>query len=143
MIRQEIARQGWQAYIKAPIKWIYALPATPKAKSGHLQKNFILVEEDMDILPKDERRKGWQDGTITPQHLHMLFHIVTAFGLNDSCSPRNIPICKDGRIAFVDTQNNLRWPPRYDRLFRVLNKELGMEWKRLIEENQKRHSRKR
>jgi hypothetical protein len=137
LVRHEIARQGWQAYFKAPIKWIYALPPKPKASPGHLQKNFILVEEDMEILPNRESKKKWQDGTITPKHLRMLFHLLTTLGMADSCKYSNIPVCKDGRIAFVDTQSNLRWPLHYSILDRVLSKELSAVLHELMEENNK------
>lgn len=132
LVRQEVERLGWQAYFKAPKKWIYALPPFPTAKPGHLQKNFILVEEEMDILPRDEVKKKWRDGTITADHLNKLFFLVTRLGLRGGCKYDNIPICKDGRLAFIDTQNNLRWPLPYERLFQVLQGDLRIQWQELI-----------
>lgn len=142
LVRHEIARKGWEAYFKAPIKWIYALPPTTEADPGHLQKNFILVEEDMRILPNEESKKRWQDGTITPKHLRRIFHIITTLGLRGGCKYDNIPLCKDGRIAFIDTQNNLCFdsPLPYYRLLRVLKGELYDLWKGLIRESKNSHS---
>lgn len=133
IISQEIKEMGWEAFFKAPRKWIYALPPTIKAHPDHLQKNFILVEDEMDILPDNEIREKWHNGTITKSHLDMLFYIVTKLGFRGGCKYDNIPICKDGRIAFIDTQNNLRWPLPYDRLFQILEGELRTYWSELIQ----------
>lgn len=132
LVRHELKEQGWQAFFKAPRKWIYPLPPTTKARSYHLQKNFILVEEEMDILSDQKIRKKWHDGTITKSHLEMLCFLVTKLGLRGGCKYDNIPICKDGRLAFIDTQNNLRWPLPYDRLFQILEGELAAYWNELI-----------
>lgn len=133
LIRNEIKKQGWGAYFKAPKKWIYALPPKPEADKKHLQKNFILVENEMDLLGNDAILKKWRDGTITTQHLDMLFHLVNATGLRGGCKYDNIPICKDGRLAFIDTQNNLRWPLPYERLYGVLPPNLKAHWEALVD----------
>jgi hypothetical protein len=136
VVREEIDRKGWQAWFKAPIKWIYPLPPAPTARPGHLQKNFILVEEDMDILPNPESRKRWLDGTVTAKQLRMIFHIITKTGLRGGCKYDNIPLCKDGRIAFIDTQNNLCFekPLPYGRLNKVLTGELRDLWAEMVAE---------
>lgn len=132
LVSQEVKAQGWEAFFKAPKKWIYPLPPTPRARSDHLQKNFILVEEEMDLLSDSKIRKKWRDGTITKAHLNRLFYLVTKLGLRGGCKYDNIPICKDGKLAFIDTQNNLRWPLPYDRLYLVLEGELRAHWDELI-----------
>lgn len=135
LVRNKIEKKGWQQYFKAPQKWIYTLPLKPKADKGDLQKNFILVEEDMDILSNSSSKKKWFDGTVTKKHLKMLFHIVNSIGLRGGCKYDNIPFCKDGRIAFIDTQNNLKWPLPYQRLFRVLRPDLKLYWESLFLKN--------
>lgn len=133
LVRQEIKQQGWKTLFKAPQKWIYPLPPTTIARTGYLQKNFILVEEDMNILPNEVSRQKWNDGTITKAHLDKLFYILARLGLRGGCKFDNIPICKDGRIAFIDTQNNLRWPVPYGRLGQMLKGELQVHWNQLIQ----------
>lgn len=133
LVRQEIAAQGWGHLFKAPKKWIYPLPPTPAATSGALAKNFILVEKDMEILSNEKSWKRWRDGTVTHDHLDMLFYLVTKIGLRGGCKADNIPFCKDGRIAFVDTEKNLIWPLPYQRLFQVLEGDLAAHWQRLID----------
>ncbi len=135
LVREEIKQQGWQDVFKAPRKWIYPLPRTPGAAPGHLQKNFILVEEEMDILSHAKIKEKWRDGTMTTDHLDKLFFLLKKLGLRGGCKFDNIPICKDGRIAFIDTQNNLRWPVPYERLFPVLEEPLSSHWGELIKKS--------
>ena len=132
VVRKVIQEQGWEAYFKAPQKWIYPLPPKPAAKKGHSQKNFILVEEEMDILPIQTILSKWKNGTMTKDHLEMLFFIITRTGLRGGCKVDNIPICKDGRIAFVDTQRNLLWPLPYERMFQVLHGDMRKHWQALV-----------
>lgn len=132
LIKAEIERMGWQSLFKAPKKWIYALPEKPKAKRGHVQKNFILVEEDMQIIPDPESRKKWKDGSMTTEHLDKIYYLVTKVGLRGGCKYNNIPICKDGRIAFIDTQNHTKWPIRYDKFLRVLEGGMRAHWETLV-----------
>jgi len=132
-IRHEIAKNGWQAFFKAPKKWIYKLPVAPRAKSSHLGKNYILVEEEMDLLPKNLIKQKWKDGTITLAHLDMLFFLIVQTGLRGGCKYDNIPICYDGRLAFIDTQNHWQWPLPFERLYAVLSDELKLHWQALID----------
>lgn len=132
IMREEIKAQGWQAHFKAPKKWIYPLPPAPLALTGHLQKNFILVEEEMDILPNRKSKEKWKDGTVTKAQLERLFYLITRTGLRGGCKYDNIPICRDGRMAFIDTQNNLKWPLPYERLYPVLTPDLRACWDELV-----------
>jgi hypothetical protein len=50
LIRDEIERRGWQDTFKTPKKWIYILPAEPSPPKEFIRKDFILVEEDMNIF---------------------------------------------------------------------------------------------
>ena len=131
LIRQEIKAKRWEKYFKAPKKWIYTLPTVPIAHPEHLQKNFILVEQEMDILPNAKSKKKWKDGTMTKTDLDRLYYLITKVGLRGGCKYDNIPICKDGRIAFIDTQNNLCWPLPYERLLHVLHGKMRAHWEKL------------
>lgn len=133
LIRKEIIAKGWQPFFKAPRKWIYALPPNPVARVGALQKNFILVEEEMDIISNAESFVKWRNGTATRAHLDRLFYMVTRLGLAGCCKFDNIPFCRDGKIAFIDTQNNLKWPIHYERLFQVLIGDLQQYWTGLMQ----------
>lgn len=132
LVAKEVKKMGWGKIFSVPKKWIYPLPENPKAPTGYLQKNFILVEEDMGRLPVAEIKKKWKDGTVTTQLLDKLYHIITKTGLRGGCKYDNIPFCKDGKIAFIDTEKNLRWPLPYERLFLVLDDDLKAYWHQLF-----------
>lgn len=137
LIRDEIAKKGWQSTFKAPKKWIYALPASPDPlRPDHVRRNFILVEEEMDLLSKDKMKEKWQNGTMTKEHLDKLYYLTTRLGLRGCCKYDNVPICKDGKIAFVDTQSNLRWPIAYNRLARVLKGDMLTYWQNLTQDKE-------
>lgn len=132
LVADEVKKMGWNKIFTVPKKWIYPLPDSPKAPEGYLQKNFILVEEDMGRLPAEEIKKKWKDGTVTTQLLDKLYHIITKTGLRGGCKYDNIPFCKNGKIAFIDTEKNLRWPLPYERLFSVLDNDLKIYWEQLF-----------
>lgn len=133
LIREKIAEKKWEAFFTLPHKWIYALPPYPKASKGSIQKNFILVEEKMNILSPEKNRERWRSKNITRHHLDMLFQIVTELGLIDCCKPENIPFCIDGKIAFVDTNSHSLPPSGYEKLFRVIKEPLRSYWQLLID----------
>lgn len=133
-LRQEIAAAGWDDYFKAPKKWIYALPADPTGTHPHTQKNFILVEEDMEILSPKKNKEKWHSASVTAHFLNMLFHLLSTTGLIDGSKPANIPFCKDGKIAFVDTQWHHQKPAGFHKLFRILPENLWHHWQSLIDE---------
>jgi len=137
MIREEIALMGWESVFKVPQKWIYAIPETSTPlKGNHFHRLYILVEEEMDLLSSEQMKECWRNGTMTQKHLDRLFYMTTRLGLRGCCKYDNIPICHDGRIAFVDTQSNLRWPIAYSRLNRVLQGSLLNYWKKLIKDSE-------
>lgn len=133
LIREKIAEKKWEAFFTVPHKWIYPLPAYPKAAKGSIQKNFILVEERMNILSPEKNRERWRSKNIKKQHLDMLFHIVTDLGLIDCSKPENIPFCVDGKIAFVDTNSHSLPPSGYEKLFRIIKEPLRSYWQKLID----------
>lgn len=121
-IANEIARRGVCDRFKAPKKWIYPLPS---------DKHFVLVEEDMEILEPSANATAWRSATLSKELLKTLWEICEELGLRDSLKPDNIPFCKDGRIAFIDTEQHRMWPVRSERLKRCLSDELQEYWEDL------------
>jgi hypothetical protein len=137
MIKDEIVKLGWSKYFKVPAKWIYKLPDSPAPlKPEHFNRQYILVEEEMDLLSKEDMKSRWKDGTMTTKHLDKLFYMTTRLGLRGCCKYDNVPICSDGKIAFVDTQSNLRWPIAYNRLKAVLEGDMLKYWNELIKDSE-------
>lgn len=138
IVRDEIVKQNLGKYYKAPQKWIYVLPATPgPVWPQHIARGYILVEEEMDLLDRVSMKKKWKDGTMTKDDLDRLFNFITRLGLRGCCKYDNVPICHDGRIAFIDTENNLRWPIAYHRFLRSLEGEMLQYWEQIIQNPEK------
>ena len=123
--------------MKVPHKWIYPLPAdpSPKEKEGIYRKNFILVTEEMDILSRKKNRKAYNK-RITKKHLIALYTLINECGLLDSVYADNVPFCKDGKMAFIDTEHSLNEPP-YPLAFigQYLNDEMLGYWEQLLNGN--------
>lgn len=81
--------------IKVPGKWIYPLPHSTR-------NHFVLVVEDMNLLSSRENILAWKNN-VTKELLDELYTIIRKCG-GSSLRPSNIPFCKNGKIAFIDTE---------------------------------------
>lgn len=132
MIREMIAEKGWEGRYKVPQKWIYPLPAEPSPSSAYHRKNFILIEEDMNLYSTDDNDDMWGGENVTEELLGQVYEILSELGLKDCAKPDNIPFSKDGRIAFIDTQTFNSWPVQYKKMTPFLSKPMQLTWKQLI-----------
>lgn len=119
-------------YVKVPKKWIYKLPAEPKPPKGYMPKQTILVEEDMQLLSKEDNEKHWQSSEVSFAQLYAVFTVLSEAGLSDCAKPDNIPFSIDGRISFIDTQTHGEKVP-YHRLNSWLSPENQDLWKKFYE----------
>ncbi len=132
-IRYVIAALGLQSYFKVPHKWLYPLPDSPPSLPGLKGKNFILIVEDMNIVDKAKNKKKYRE-SITENQLFALFHVMNSVGLADSVHIYNIPFCKDGKIAFIDTEMHHLWPIAFHLLTPSLSLKMQECWKKLTSE---------
>jgi hypothetical protein len=136
-IKNLIAEKGWQNTFTVPKKMIYPLPAHPAPPSAFQRINFILVEEDMDILGAKENNQMWGSGAVDKELLDKLYFITETLGLNDCAKPDNAPFSRDGTIAFIDTQTHENWPVFYKKLTPFLSPEMRTYWKSLTKRSRK------
>ena len=131
IIRQGINDLGYKKYFKVPRQWIYPLSEGPEAveREGYTPKAFILVVEDMKLEPKKVNTELYRE--ISTSRLKAIFRMATNFGLSDCCNKHNVPWCKDGKMAFVDTETFGRWPVDYHRMVEFLSPKGRMYWKKL------------
>lgn len=99
-IRKAIAQHHYQKMFKVPKKWIYLLPDNPSPP----RRRFVLIVEDMHILERPKNIDAYFFQMSRPR-LDALFTLLTENLLIDSIYIDNIPFCKDGRIAFIDTEH--------------------------------------
>lgn len=130
-IRKKIRLHQLDWFFKVPQKWIYAVPTEPSAPPEYVQKNFILIEEDMDLLSDAENEKIWGSERITTAFLDDLFLILQDLGLHDCAKPQNIPFSKDGKVAFIDTESHHNWPVLWKKLSPYLSPSMKQYWKQL------------
>lgn len=100
--------------IKVPKKWIYPLPLNPEA-TGPFPKHFILVAEDMQIVNDEENKKCYRE-EMSPDLLKAFYTVLKEGGFYDSVYIDNNPFCKDGKIAFLDTEEYDRKPVPFVKL---------------------------
>lgn len=130
VIQNAINEYGYKKYFKVPKKWIYPLPAEPRPFEGSYPRNFVLIVEDMKILPWLENRQAWKANK-DKKILEALYRVLKKCGLTDSLRPHNVPFSRDGRIAFVDTAHYNQWPVNYHQLLEYMSSSLWPFWKEL------------
>lgn len=130
-IQNMINENGWNHLFKVPKKWIYMLPAKPSPSAQFLRKDFILIEEDMQILNDEANKNAWGSPATTPFLLGAVYRILNELGMRDCAKPDNIPFCKDGKVAFIDTQSHHHWPVSFQRLDYYLTPDMRELWQHL------------
>jgi hypothetical protein len=132
LIREQIAARNLSHLMKVPQKWIYVLPHHPKAPKDYYPKATLLIEDDMDILSRDDNFATWESDVVTEELLTALYHLLADLGLKDCAKPDNIPFSHDGRIAFVDTQTFGVKKVLFKKLTHYLSEPNKIIWKNLI-----------
>lgn len=123
-IKKGIKDHGYESYFTVPHKWIYVLPEKWAPKGAH-RKSFILVVEEMKILPKKENYKKWKSAAMTPARVKALYTLINELGLNDSVRAFNLPFTLDNKLAFIDTERHHHWPIHFSVMAHYLSKPMG------------------
>lgn len=131
LITKIIQEHGFESFFKVPKKWIYLLPENPKAPKGYAGRESILVEEDMNILSKDENKIKWKSDAVSHELLESLYVIIQEGKLADCLKPDNIPFSVDGKVAFVDTEIFNKKKVHYKKLKPFLSSENRRFWEEL------------
>lgn len=134
IIQESICRHGYRRLMKTPRKWVYPLPAEPSPTQGSYRKNFVLIVEKMDILDSDKNRIAYKE-KMTPALLDALYTIIMENLLIDSVYCDNTPFCKDGRLAFIDTEHvqDRSKPVPLWTIGKYLSKRMYAYWEQLIQ----------
>lgn len=129
-IKHTIESCGFHDVLKVPQKWIYPIPTF--AESGISPKQFILIAEDVHPYSHDRSLHHWKN-KITQRQLKAVWTILTIVGLPDCAYAFNIPFCRDGKLAFLDTEQWGLWPVRYGRMHCYLKGDGLAYWRDLGE----------
>jgi hypothetical protein len=128
-IKRSIKRHGYDKFFKVPKKWIYPLPVETSRSRG---QNFVLVVEDAKILSHKQNYSKWRGEEMTQERAKAIFTLLKENGLRDTIHPFNLPFCKDGKMAFIDTEYHHSGPVHFTRMTRHMPKALRPFWQRLI-----------
>lgn len=126
-----IDKYNYHKIMKVPRKWLYVLPPEPSPPPEYSRKNFILVADDMNIFAREENYPIWQSFLMTKERLHAIYTVITEGGFNDCVYAFNIPFAKDGKTAFIDTEDHHKWPIPYRLLRKYLSPEMQLYWDQL------------
>ena len=131
-IRACIKDYNLEKNFKVPRKWIYPLPAhpAPPNTSQYIRKNFILVCENMRIQEHSTNEKMYKK-KMTHELMTGLYTILQVCGLNDSVYVFNMPFCKDGKIAIIDTEYHHKWPVPFHKLTSYFPADLRSYWQKI------------
>lgn len=130
-IQDALNRYNINHLFVVPTKWIYPLPENPSPPSNLERKNFILVENVFDIYLGKENNNMWKSPLVNPVNLTWIYLLLQELGLNDSPYNFNMPMTKDNRIAFIDTEHHHKWPVPFYKLWPFLSSEMGDFWNRI------------
>lgn len=121
---------GFESYFKVPNKWLYNYSMPKKKGNSH----YILIVEDMKILNGSDNKNRWKSSKISSGFLKALYLTLKDVGLIDSIYIDNIPFCKDGKVAFIDTEHYHNGPVKFDNLTKHLSGKNQKVWRQIIHE---------
>lgn len=124
-IKKRIQKQKIQ-YFTVPDKWLYILPLYPSSKEEKTEP-VIIIETDMDLAENSEF--AWKN-YVKPKHLDELY-LVYQYGYGSTFLPGNVPYTKQGKFAFVDTEQPRR-RPKMSKAKHYLSKNMQRYWEELI-----------
>ncbi|MFA6915116.1 MAG: hypothetical protein WC222_01850 [Parachlamydiales bacterium] len=133
-VRHVIAEHHLDSFLKVPKKWIYFLPDQAKIPDGYYPRHYILIEEDMELVSNTENRTYWSSEKVTPSLLNAVYLVLSEVGLSDCAKIDNIPVSKDGKIAFIDTQTHGKGKVPFHRLNKALSSGNRAYWKYISEQ---------
>ncbi len=131
LIREGIKKLGYRDIFKVPHQWVYPLPNGPRPydEPGYDPRSFILIVEDMKLATKEKNSKHFK--RLEKWELEAIYEIATQYGLADCCNRNNLPLCKDGKMAFVDTEIYNQWPVDYHQMLQYLSDRGREYWKKI------------
>ena len=122
-VRRLIKRKKLR-YFTVPEKWLYPLP-----DSSNQENSFILIVQRMPIVPLEDSKRAWKT-QVTRKILRELYYIIS-HGYASSGLPTNIPYCRNGKFACIDTEHAQR-PPNYPRVKDYISSKMAKYWDHLI-----------
>lgn len=125
-----ITSRGFHNSFKVPKKWLYVLPESDEPDETVL---FVLVAENVGLKSEEANREKWKSPSLKAPFFKQLYTIINELGLLDSLYIDNIPFCRDGKVAFVDTEHHGLTVINYPKLEKYLHRSNRPVWQKLYQ----------
>lgn len=124
-----IDRHGYNHLMKVPRKWLYPIPGR-RSRSPY-PKGYALIVEDANTLSHSANYQKYAT-EVTKEQLHAIYVMLTENKAFDCIHIFNIPFCKDGKIAFIDTEGlNMERPISFWKMTDKIPHHLRPYWENL------------
>jgi len=132
--QNSIDKHGYSHIMKVPRKWLYPIPGR-RSRSPY-PKGYALIVEDMNTLSHHANYQKYAT-EVTKEQLQAIYVMLTENKAFDCIHIFNIPFCKDGKIAFIDTEglNADHHPISYWKMTDKIPHHLRSYWEKLYKGN--------
>lgn len=136
-VNNSIRKHGYENIFVVPDKWIYPIPAKPSPTCINsvqcYPKHFILVSNELNLVSHRENEKLYKEIN-DPAVLEALYTVMKESHLYDSVYIDNNIYTKEGKIAFIDTEDMDRKPILFNEMTVYFNPDMQRYWLKLLEE---------
>jgi hypothetical protein len=130
LIRKAVKDHDYSKFFKVPHKWIVQTHSK-QVINGKTCPCYVLVAENVRTVSWEKNQNIWRNLT-NEKELKALHHLMKTYGLRDCARIANVPRCKDGKIAFVDTESVHTWPVNYHPLLEFLSGKNKKNWRAIV-----------
>ena len=133
-----IDKHNYNHLMKVPKKWLYPIPCNNPSRSPY-PKGYALIVEDAKTLSHLANYRKYAN-EITKEQVKAIYVMLYENHAFDCVHVFNIPFCKDGKIAWIDTEglNAYHHPISYWKMTEKLPKELRPYWEKLYKQKNKK-----
>lgn len=119
-------------HFTVPDKWLYPPSISHLSSKKHHQtiQPILLLVTDMNIVSTKESAQVWKND-ITHEHLDELYCILS-HGFSSTVLPLNVPYCKNGKFACIDTEHPKR-KIKYSDVKEFLSPKMQIYWDKLVQ----------
>lgn len=129
VVRELIKLHEWEDEFTVPKKEIYVLPSDNHPPLENCPKKFFaLIVDEVKMVSFSRHAALWQSNLINQEKLIKLFILLSEGGLIDSVYIDNIPMNKEGKITFLDTEHYHKGPIPYSRFDQFLSPDMRNFW---------------
>ncbi|MFA6915766.1 MAG: hypothetical protein WC222_05160 [Parachlamydiales bacterium] len=136
-VNNSIRKHNYENIFVVPDKWIYPLPNKPAPtclnSAACFPKHFVLVSIELNLVSHKENEKLYKEIS-DPKILEALYTVMQESHLYDSVYIDNNIFTREGKIAFIDTEDFDRKPILFNEMTVYFNPDMQRYWLKLLQE---------